>query len=135
MDGLSLAISVATIIQFTGACLELSRKWIGPSEFSTSDLTTTRRALVGFNRALVDFQKYLQANEHNEARLSILDHLKPALDQCEKALNILKVFIEEPSITKKHFIGPIFDSQLKESLKDLDDAKELFKLAQQADLQ
>jgi hypothetical protein len=131
MDGLSLAASVIAVIQLAGSCLKLSRKFLGPSEFSSSMVT----ALYGFNGAVKTFQTHLEIYEDDEVRLRSLEYLKPALRRCEEALNIVKDFVEKAGFIGKHVIGPNFDRKLKPSLKALDGAKELFMLALHADQQ
>ena len=78
-DGLSLAASVIAIIQLAGSCLKLSRKFLGPSEFGSSDLNLIITTLYGFNRAVKSFQIYLEIYKDNKARLSNLEYLKPVL--------------------------------------------------------
>jgi hypothetical protein len=135
MDGLSLAASVVAVIQLAASCLKLSRRWIGPSEFSSSDLTTMMMALYEFNGVMKTFQTHLEIHEDDEARLGSLDYLKPALEQCKESLYIVKDFMEHASFIGKHLIGSRFDRKLKPSLKALNGAKELFMLALHADQQ
>ncbi|KAF4626279.1 hypothetical protein G7Y89_g11882 [Cudoniella acicularis] len=133
MDPLSLTVNVVALIQLASSCLKLSRKFVGPSEFSSSDLTSIVTALYGFTGAVKTFETHLEIYEDDEARLISLEYLKPALKQCEEALNIIKNFVEKSNFIGKHFIGPKFDRKLKISLKALDGAKELLTLALQAD--
>ena len=135
MDGLSLATSVIAVIQLAGSCLKLSRKFLGPSEFSSSDLTSIITALYRFNGAVKSFQTHLEIYEDDEARLSSLEYLKPALGRCEEALKVIKDFMDTSGFIGRHFIGPKFDRKLKPSLKALDGAKELFMLALHSDQQ
>jgi hypothetical protein len=92
-------------------------------------------ALYGFNGAIKTFQTHLEIHEDDEARLSSLDYLKPALKRCKEALDTVKVFMEHTGFIGKHLIGPKLDRKLKASLKALDGAKELFMLALHADQQ
>jgi hypothetical protein len=133
MDGLSLAASVIAVIQLAGSCLKLSRKFLGPSEFGSSDLASMTISLYGFNGVVKSFQTHLEICEDDEARLSSLEYLKPVLKQYEEALYIIKDFVGRSSFIRKHVIGPRFDYKLKTSLKALDGAKELFILALYAD--
>lgn len=133
MDGLSLAACVIAVIQLAGSCLKLSKKLLGPSEFSSSDLSSMITALYGFNGAVKYFQTHLEIYEDDEARLSSIEYLKPVLKQCKKALHIIEDFVGKSSFIGKHVIGPRFDYKLKASLKALDGAKELFMLALHAD--
>jgi hypothetical protein len=135
MDSLSLAASVIAVIQLAGSCLKLSRRWVGSSEFGSSDLATVTTALYEFNGAMKTFQTHLEIYEDDEARLRSLDYLKPAFERCKEALDIVKDFSEHTSFIGKHLIGPKFDRKLKPSLKALDGAKELFMLALHADQQ
>jgi hypothetical protein len=135
MDGLSLAASVVAVIQLAGSCLRLSRKWIGPSEFGSTDLIGITTALYGFNGAMKTFQTHLEIHEDDEALLGSLEYLKPALERCKEALDITKDFMENSGFIGKHLIGPKFDRKLKTSLKALDGAKELFMLALHGDQQ
>jgi hypothetical protein len=133
MDVLSLAASVIAIIQLAGSCLKLSRKFLGPSEFGSSDLNSMIIALYGFNGAVKSFQTHLEVYEDDEVRLSSLEYLRPALKQCEKVLHIIKDAMEKGEFIGMHLVGPKFDRKLKTSLKALDGAKELFMLALHAD--
>jgi hypothetical protein len=133
MDGLSLAASIVAVIQLAGSCLKLSRKFLGPSEFGSSDLSSMITALYAFNGAVKCFQTHLEIYEDDEARLSSLEYLKPVLEQSNKALHIIEDFVGKNSFIGKHVIGPRFDYKLKASLKALDGAKELFMLASHAD--
>ncbi|KAH8592634.1 hypothetical protein B0O99DRAFT_597075 [Bisporella sp. PMI_857] len=133
MDGLSLTASVITVIQLAGSCLKLSRKFLGPSEFGSSDLNSMTTALYGFNGAVKSLQTHLEIYEDNEARLTSLEYLKPVLKKCEESLHIIEDFVGKSSFIGKHVIGPKFDCKLKPSLKALGGAKELFMLALQGD--
>jgi hypothetical protein len=133
MDGLSLAASIIAVIQLTGSCLKLSRKFLGPSEFGSSNLASMENALYGFNGAVKSFQTHLEIYEDDEARLSSLEYLKPVLKQCEEALHIIEDFVGKSGFIGKHVVGPRFDHKLKTSLKALNEAKELFMLALHAD--
>lgn len=133
MDGLSLAASVIAIIQLAGSCLKLSRKFLGPSEFGPSNLSSMTIALYGFNGGVKSFQTHLEIYEEDEVRLSSLEYLKPVLKECEKALHTIEDFVGKSSFIGKHVIGPRFDYKLKASLKALVRAKELFMLALHAD--
>lgn len=133
MDGLSLAASVIAVIQLAGSCLKLSRKFLGPSEFGSSNLANMTAALYGFNGAVKSFQTHLEIYEDDEARLSSLEYLKPVLERCEEALHIINDFVGNSGFIGKHVIGPRFDCKIKTSLKALDGAKELFMLALHAD--
>ncbi|KAJ2988192.1 hypothetical protein NUW58_g4110 [Xylaria curta] len=135
MDGLSLAASVITIIQLTGTCLKLSKKWLGPSEFGSADLATVERNLYGFIGAMKAFQTHLEIHEDDQARLNSLGHLLPAVKGCEDALTIVQDFIKNRGFIRKHLAGPKFDGKLKASLKALEEAKKLFELSLQADHQ
>lgn len=135
MDGLSAAASVVAVLQLIGACLKLSRKWMGPSEFNSSELTAMITALYEFNGAMKNLQTHLQIYEDNETRLRSLEYLNPALERCKEALGIIKEFMERSSNIGKHFMGPKFDRNLKASLKTLDGAKDLFMVALHADQQ
>jgi hypothetical protein len=133
MDPLSISASVAGLITLTGSCLKLSRKWIGPSEFGTSDLKSIEKALYEFSGVMKTFETHLEIHEDDVARLNSLNYLKPALEQCNMALEVMKEFVGGCSFIGKHMIGPKFDRKLKASLRVLDRAKELFMLALQAD--
>jgi len=135
MAEIGLAASVIAILQLAGACLKLSGKWIGPSEFSSVDLAAVTSSLYGLNGAMKNLQTHLEVYEDDEARLSSLEDLKPALERCKDALSIIKEFMEGSGFIGKHFVGPKFDRKLKASLKALDGGKELFMLALHADQQ
>jgi cob(I)alamin adenosyltransferase len=104
MDPLSISASVAGLITLTGSCLKLSRKWIGPSEFGTSDLKAIEKALYEFNGAMKTFETHLKIHEDDVAWLNSLNYLKPALDQCNMALEVIKKFVGGYSFIGKHVI-------------------------------
>lgn len=135
MDGLSLTANVIAVIQLAGLCLKLSRRWIGPSKFDSSELASMTTALYGFNGAMKNFQTHLEIFEDDAARLSSLEYLKPALEPCGRALNVIKDFVDGSGFIAKHLFGPKFDRKLTASLTALDGAKELFMLALHADQQ
>lgn len=135
MDGVSLVASVIAIIQLTGSSLKLFRKFLGPSEFSSSELTFMVTAIYGFNGALKTFQTHLEIYEDDEARLESLRYLHPVLFQCKEALNLMKTFFEKGSFVKKCLAGSRLDRKLKPSLKALHGAKDLFMLALHTDQQ
>lgn len=71
MDGLSLTASVIAIIQLASSCLKLSRRWIGPTDFGLSDLTTMTIALYEFTGAIKTFQMHLEIHEGNKYDLVV----------------------------------------------------------------
>lgn len=105
MDGLSLTASVIAIIQLASSCLKLSRGWIGPTDFGSSDLSTMTIALYEFTGAMKTFQMHIEIHEGDEIRLSSLDYLKAALDRCKGALDTIKGFMDCSSFVVKHLIG------------------------------
>ena len=133
MAEIALAASVIAVLQLVGSCLKLSRKWVGPSELGSADLTNMTTALYGLNGVMKNFQTHLEIHEDDEARLTSLKYLTPALDRCRETLDIVKNFIEGTGLIGKYFVGSKFDRKLKASLKALNGAKELFLLALQAD--
>lgn len=135
MAEIGLAASVIAVIQLTASCLKLSRKWIGPSEFSSSELTTLTTALYDFNGAIKTFQTHLEIHEDNEARLLSLEYLENAMSRCSQALDVIKQFMDRGTVMKRAMLGPKFDGKLKSSLTVLQGAKELFMLVVQADQQ
>jgi len=137
MDGLSVAASVIAVIQITGSCLKLIKKWLGRSEFSASELSGLSAALYEFNGTMKTFQTHLEVYEDNNARLKSLECLTPVLENCGKALGAI-----EGCLKRSSFLGSLrnmgvgkFDGRLKDSLKALDRAKELFMMAVHADQQ
>src|SRR4051794_25466612 len=105
-DPFSLAASVIAVIQLTGACLKLSRKWLGSSEFSSADLAAVTTTLYAFTGAVQTFQTYLEIHEDDEARLRSLERLSPVLQRSTEALHIVQSFLEKSGFIGKHVIGP-----------------------------
>jgi len=135
MDGLSIAASVIAIIQLAGCCLDLTKRWLGPSEFGSTDLAAIQTTLFGFIKAMESFQAHLEARSGDESRLKSLQLLSPALERCKESLGIVKGFVENSSFIGRYVIAPRFDRKLKTSLKSLEAAKELFGFALHADHQ
>ncbi len=64
MEGFGVAAaSVVAVAQLAGACLRLTRKWIGPSDHDSAELTHIRTSLYAFNGALKNFQTCLEFNK------------------------------------------------------------------------
>jgi hypothetical protein len=135
MEALGVAASVIAVVQLTGICLKLSRKWLGPSEFSASELQAMTTDLYAFSGVMRTFQTHLEIYEDDEARLGSLNHLVPVLERCKEALGTIKDFVERGGMLGRHVLAPRFDRKLKLSLKILVSAKELFMLAVHADQQ
>ena len=135
MESIGLVASVIAVAQLTGACLKLSRKWLGPSEFTTTELRSITADLYAFNGILRTFQTHIEICEEDEARLVSLQHLEPVLDSCNEALGAIKAFSEKTGYIGKHMIAPRFDRKVKLSLEVLRRAKDVFVLAVQADHQ
>ncbi|KAJ6438994.1 hypothetical protein O9K51_08397 [Purpureocillium lavendulum] len=130
-----LGLPFAFGIDFDGNICSTCWQWIGPSEFSTSELRTLTTALYDFNGAIKTFQTHLEICEENEARLVSLEYLENALTRCGQALEIINQFMERRRVMDKVLLGPKFDRKLKASLAILQGAKELFMLVVQADQQ
>ena len=134
MEVLGIAASVIAVVQLTGACLKLSKKWLGPSEFSTSELNVMMADLYVFNGVLKSFQTHLEVHSDDETRILGLNHLTPVLHRCEEALKRIRDFMEESGVIGRHLLAPRFDRKLKLSLQILERAKGLLELAVSADL-
>jgi len=135
MEALGVAASLIAVIELTGACLKLSRKWIGSSNFSSSELNMTVTDLYAFNGVIRSFQTHLEICEDDHARLLGLDYLLPVVERCNEALEAIKDYLERSGFIEKHVLAPRFDRKLKLSLRVIGRAKELFMLAVQADQQ
>lgn len=134
-DGLSVAASVIAVVQLAGACLKLSEKWIGPSEFSSSDLASLKTTLHGFFEAITKFETRLSALGNIQSRQGNMEYLPQVLERSRKALDMVQSFMNNRGFMGKHVIAPRFDGKLKAALRALDTAKELFLLAMHADNQ
>lgn len=132
-EAFGLAASVIALLQLAGSCLKLSKKWVGASEFGSSELSILRASLFEFNGALSNFQTCIEVDGTDDARLTSLQHLKPVLAHCEIALTTIKDFTEGAGFVEKNLRGSKFDRKLKAFLRTLDGAKELFVLALHAD--
>jgi len=135
MEVLGIAASVIAVVQLTGACLKLSKKWLGPSEFSVSELDMMMADLYAFNGVLRTFQTHLEIHSDDEARILGLNHLTPVLQRCEEALKTIREFMEKTGVMGRHLLAPRFDKKLKLSLQILERAKGLLELAVSADSQ
>lgn len=133
MEVLGIAASVVAVVQLTGACLKLSKKWLGPSEFSTSELDTMIADLYAFNGVLRTFQTHLEIHSDDEPRILGLNHLTPVLHRCEGALTTIQEFMERSGVIGRYLLAPRFDRKLKLSLQILERAKGLLELAVSAD--
>jgi len=134
-EGLSLAAGVIAVTTLAGACLKLSKKWLGPSEFGSADLTITRTTLLGFAEAMTKFQIHLTALGYDEARQESLEYLPQVLERCVQALGMVHSFLENRGFMGKYVVAPRFDRKLKASLEALEAAKEVFIFALNANNQ
>ncbi len=135
MEVLGIAASVIAVVQLTGACLKLSKKWLGPSEFTASELNALTADLYTFNGVLRTFQTHLEIHSDDSQRLLSLDHLTPVLQRCEKALESIREFMDKTGVIGRHFMGPRLDRKIKLSLQVLERSKGLLELAVSADQQ
>jgi len=118
-DPLSLAAGVIAIIQLTGTCLKLSRKWIGPSEYSSTDLATVTTNLYAFTGAMTAFRTHLEIHEDDEARLSSLEHLSPVLQRSTEALDVVRSFFGEGRLHWQAFDRPEVRPQIEKFTEGL----------------
>ena len=133
MEVLGIAASVIAVVQLTGACLKLSKRWLGPSEFSTSELNTMMADLYTFNGVLQTFQTHVEIYSDDQPRIIGLNHLTPVLLRCEEALKTIRDFMEKGGVIGRHLLAPKFDKKLKLSLQVLERAKGLLEFAVNAD--
>lgn len=110
---------------------------MGHSEFSMPELAAMSTALYGFNGAIKTFQTHLEIYEDNEVRLKTLEYLSPVLSHCTEALSALEDCLKGSSFLAnlRYLARGKLDRKLKNSLKALDGAKELFMIAVHADQQ
>lgn len=134
-DGLSLAAGVIAVTNLAASCLKLSRKWLGPSKFSSDDLTTIRTTLLGLADTMTKFQVHLDGLRHDEARQESLEYLPQVLERCIQALDIVHSFLQNSGFIGKYVVAPRFDRRLEASLEALGAAKEVFIFALNANNQ
>lgn len=135
-EAIGLAASIFSLIQATQASMKLVRRFIGPSEHSSEDLKTMHRSLSDFCGVILVFDVQLKQldddDDDDNAKLQTLKHLQPVVDNCNESVQFIREFVKSRR-TKKFFGGVIFDKKVRNSLKELDRAKEIFKMSATAD--
>lgn len=130
MDPLSVTASIIACVQLSGYLCTL----VGPSSYSTKDLTHLHESLERF-RCICDLLKsHLEINQEDETRLSALEHLQKPAEECRAALAKIERRLEKHGIGK-YVVGSFWDGNMKKCLKRLDEARSLFEIALQADRQ
>lgn len=133
MDGLTVAASIISVVQLTGACLRLGKKLLGPSKHSSASLDLISRSLYSFNGTIKNLQTHYEINEDDQARLDALIHLSEPLRRCEKVLEIIKDRLENTTFIGQYVVGECFDRKLKKSLQEMEEARKLFEMALHSD--
>jgi len=133
MDGLSVAASIMAVVQLTGACLKLGKKFLGPSQHSPAGLDLIAKSLYDFNGAIKNLQTHYEINEDDQTRLNALNHLAEPLKRCEEALEIIRERLQNTTFLGRYVVGERFDRKLKKSLQVMEEARKLFEMALYSD--
>lgn len=135
-EAIGLAASIFSLIQATQTCMKMVKRFMGPSEHSSEDLKTMHRSLSDFWGVILVFNVQLnqldEDDEDDSAKLQSLEYLQPVVDNCNDSVQSIKEFMKSRR-SKKFFGGVIFDKRLQKLLKELDNAKEIFKISATAD--
>ncbi|KAM7207361.1 hypothetical protein V8F20_002241 [Naviculisporaceae sp. PSN 640] len=132
-EALGIAASVFAVVQLAGSCVSLSKRWIGPSKFGSSDLASLKSTLCGFSQAISEFYNRLGELGNVQSRQENMESLRQVLEGSRKALDVVQRFMTSRGMMGKYLIAPISDGELKVALKDLEAAKERFMFALQTD--
>ena len=135
MDGLSVAASITAVIQLTAVCLKVSKKFLGPSQYSSASLDSILKSLYAFNGTIKNLQTHYEINEDDQARLDALNHLAKPLKSCEEALEIIRERLQNTTFFGHYVVGERFDRKLKNTLQDMEEARKLFEIALHSDQQ
>lgn len=120
MDSLSIAASVITLTELTGACPKIGKKFFEPSVHSSSDLKELSLNLYGINGTLKNLQTYLEVHEEDHTRLQALDRLYEPLKYCKEALTAVEEILKGTNFSRNAIVGASFDTKLKKSLRTID---------------
>lgn len=135
MEALSVAASITAVVQLAAACLKVGRRLFGSSEHNSARLLTIVQSLYSFNGTIRNLQTHYEINEDDQARLDTLSHLAEPLKRCEEALAVISKRLETVNFLGQYIIGNLFDKKLEKSLRELEEARKLFKLALLSDNQ
>ncbi|KAI1371956.1 hypothetical protein F4677DRAFT_463696 [Hypoxylon crocopeplum] len=128
-DPISIVGTTIAVVQLSDRCIQLLRSQIGPSKRSTGEIESLQSKLNGFDRAMKQFQRYVEArrsaDDQDEGPLNDLDYLKPAVKDCETALHTIEDFVGKSSL-KQNILGAKFDKKLGRALSSLSEARQLF---------
>jgi hypothetical protein len=134
MDPFSIAVGVLGVIQAVTSCLKLSKKFIGPSTVSKEELALITNTLYGFHGIMRSFQAHLEIWDDDDDRMKSLEYLKPAVTQCNAAVEVIKEYVKGSGV-EKILRGVKFDKKLKVALASINSARSLFEMAIQSDQQ
>jgi hypothetical protein len=129
MDGVSVAANIIAVVQLTAVCLKLSKKFLGPSQYSSASLDSISKSLYAFNGTIKNLQTNYEINEDDQARLDALNYLAKPLKRCEEALEIIRERLQNATFLGRYVVGERFDRKLKNTLQDMEEARKLFEIA------
>ena len=135
MDGLSVAANIIAVVQLTAVCLKVSKRFLGPSQYSSASLDAISKSLYTFNGTIKNLQTNYEINEDDQARLDALNHLAKPLKRCEDALEIIRERLQNATFLGRYVVGKRFDRKLKNTLQDIEEARKLFEIALHSDQQ
>jgi hypothetical protein len=113
MDPFSITVGAIGIIQAVTACLKLSRKFIGPSTLSNTELIALNISLHEFHGVIRTFHTHLEIYHDDDSHIKSLEYLKPVIAQCNEAIGIVKAFMQDTSVLQKALRGSKFDRRLR----------------------
>lgn len=135
MDPFSLTVGAMGLATAVKECLELARKFLGPSKHDSKNLISIMQSLYNFQGAMEIFSLFSESIDGDDDRLECRETLNLAIEKCGECLRKVKSFLQSDDVIRKYILGPRFDKDLKVSLKALDECKEVFMMALHLDQQ
>lgn len=135
MDPFSLTVGAMGLATAVKECLELARKFLGPSKHDSKNLISVMQSLYNFQGAMEIFSLFSENIDGDDDQLECRKKLNLAIEKCGECLRKVKSFLQSDDVIRKYILGPRFDKDLKVSLKALDECKEVFMMALHLDQQ
>jgi hypothetical protein len=134
MDPFSLTVGCVNILQVVTSCLKLAKNHVGPSAMSSVEAGNLMKTLYEFHGVMGSFQTHLEMYDDDDMRMGTLKYLMPVVERAYESAKVIEEYLGSGRGAKT-FRGAKFDRKLKDSLKLLDEAGKLFKMAILADQQ
>ncbi|KAJ0164649.1 Vegetative incompatibility protein HET-E-1 [Colletotrichum tanaceti] len=132
MEAVGIAASISSLVLAVKECYKIVNKHVGSSKFHSDETKQMASTLRQFLSAVSGFRAVLEASREDEDRFNRIGRLEEAMTVCRELLEEIVGFENEGRL-EKFIKGVKFDKRLKQTMAELNTAKELLNLAMSAE--